>query len=46
LSIGGREMTSERESWGQFFWMWVLPEAIWIWVKWKFAIDRFWHETG
>jgi len=19
------------------------PEAIWIWLKWKFAIDRFWH---
>jgi hypothetical protein len=23
--------------------MQVLPEAIWISLKWKFAIDRFWH---
>jgi hypothetical protein len=21
----------------------LVPEAIWIWLKWKFAIDRFWH---
>ena len=22
----------------------VCPEAIWIWLKWKFAIYRFWHK--